>query len=187
MRQWIRHLLGPWSCWVTAAAQTPQPFPRGTPQSPAPARRRRRHVLPSRPRRLRPRRSTACGASRSSDALRSQSRLPDLSRGAVHRVVRRRPRAALLHLWFDGGLCRPRHLLPDASERQRQPRVPGAADAHVRGRQVQQRDDGVSPWRDDQGLHVGRLAGLREPEAGAQPARFPSVLMIVPAPPGTPR
>ena len=45
---------------------------------------------------------------------------------------------------------------------------------------IPRRDDGVSARRDDQGLSVGHVAGLSEPEAGAQPARFPTIIQIVP-------
>ena len=79
-----------------------------------------------------------------------------------------------------------RELLPHAARRERQPRVQGAADAHVRGRPLPRRDDGVPAGCDGEGLDVGRIAGLSEPEAGAQPARFPTIIMIVPPPPAAP-
>ena len=34
---------------------------------------------------------------------------------------------------------------------------------------------------------AGGSPGYPNPKAGAQPARFPSIIMIVPSPPGTPR
>ena len=55
-----------------------------------------------------------------------------------------------------------------------------ARDPRVRRRQVPRRHDGVSAGRDDQGLPVGRVAGLSEPEAGRPARAVPDVIQIVP-------
>ena len=58
-------------------------------------------------------------------------------------------------------------------------------DPHLRSRPLQRDHDGVSAERDDQGLQRGycrRRRRLPEPEAGAKPERFATVIQIVPAP-----
>ena len=56
-----------------------------------------------------------------------------------------------------------------------------AGDPPVRRRQIPRGDDGVSARRDDQGLPVAGLAGLSESRSpAAQPARFPTIIQIVP-------
>ena len=57
----------------------------------------------------------------------------------------------------------------------------------VRHRQVQGRDDGVPAERDGEGLHVGRLRRLPQSEARRQPARFKTIIQIVPVPPAPPK
>ncbi len=55
---------------------------------------------------------------------------------------------------------RSRELLPDDAEAEGRADLRSAGDPRVRRRQVQRRHDGVSAGRDDQGLSVGRVAGL---------------------------
>ena len=56
-----------------------------------------------------------------------------------------------------------------------------AGDPRIRRRQVPRGDDGVSARRDDQGLtsRTSRRA-IRIPKPGGQPARFPTLIQIVP-------
>ena len=99
-------------------------------------------------------------------ADRSDARRADLSGRAVHRVVttpaaasattssaRTRPFAEIVE------------LLQDHAETARRARLRGAAGPHVRRRTLPRGDDGVSAGRDGEGLHVGRVGGLSEPEA----------------------
>ena len=66
-------------------------------------------------------------------------------------------------------------VLPHGAEAEGRAGLRRAGDARVRRRQVSRGDDGVSAGRDDQGLPVGRVAGLSESEArrpaGALPDR----------------
>ena len=66
-----------------------------------------------------------------------------------------------------------RHLLPDGPQDTRGRAVRDPADASVRDRTLSRRDDGVSAKRDRQGLHVGRLGRVSQPEARGTAAAFP--------------
>ena len=59
-----------------------------------------------------------------------------------------------------------RDVLPDGAQGTGQRGVQGTADAHVRSRPLQGGDDGVSTWGDDQGLDMGRIGRISEPNAG---------------------
>ena len=112
---------------------------------------------------------------------RRQPRRAALSRGAVPRIVRRGPRPAVLPLWHDrvvrGDLVT---FYRTTLKQQRRAGLRRARDPRVRGRPVPRRDDGVSAERDDQGLPVGDVGGLPEPQTRRQPARFPTIIQIVP-------
>ena len=58
---------------------------------------------------------------------------------------------------------------------------------HVRGRPVPRGDDGVPAGGHGEGLRVGRTLGYLNPKRGAEPARFKTIIQIVPAPGGTPK
>ncbi len=90
---------------------------------------------------------------------------PALSSCAIPDVVRGRPRTAILRLRQHGIVRRSRCLLPRATQRSRQSRVRGTADAYVRGGPVSRGNDGVSTERDDQGLEVRGLGGISESPA----------------------
>ena len=65
-------------------------------------------------------------------------------------------------------------VLPDRAEAEGRADLRRAGDARVRRRQVRRRHDGVSAGRDDQGLPVGRVAGLsrtRNPAASPRGSR----------------
>ena len=76
------------------------------------------------------------------------------------------------------------------TRRARRSRVQGSADAHVHRRNagaLQGRDDGVSAERDGEGLDERRFARLSRTRRSARSrSGFPTVIMIVPPPPGTP-
>ena len=101
--------------WLTVSAQVPQPFP-GRPNPPV--RRRRRHSDAAAVRRLRP---PASRPSAAEDAVPSEvdARISCLSERAVHCVVRRRARAAVLPVRQRPAVCGPREVLPERAEEQR--------------------------------------------------------------------
>lgn len=109
--------------------------------------------------------SHAATATRGSCAASNRGVLSDLPCRAVPRVVRRRTRSALLHLRRNCAVCRRRDVLPDAARRKRIARLQRSADAHVRGGPISRRVDGVPAGGNGEGLDMGRVAGLREPEA----------------------
>src|SRR5262249_2125538 len=98
-------------------------------------------------------------------ATRSHPRRSYFSRRAVHRLPRRRPRTALLHLRQRRVLRGTGRLLPYSAETERRARVRSSGDPRVRCRTVPRGDDGVSAGRHDQGLPVRDLEGLPEPQA----------------------
>ena len=125
-----------------------------------------------------PRATTATtGGDRSTS---NRGRVSNLPGGSVPRVVRCGARPAVLHLRRHGSVCRRGDVLPHAARRTRLARLQGATDPHVRGRTLPRRDDGVSARRHGKRLDLGRVAGYLNPQPKGQPARFPTIVMIVP-------
>ena len=132
-----------------AQPRTPPPPapPTAAPHRPAPGQRRGRR---------RPRRRSACRS------IRARSSSRRTTPAAASATTSSAPPASFVELvtYYRTVLKQKGELVFDAP-----------ADARVRRRQVPRRDDGVSAERDDQGLPVGRLAGLSEPEAGRRSRR----------------
>ena len=129
--------------------------------------RRVRRLLRRRPRRQL--RNACAGRTGSSGSGRRRTdrgdaRISSLSERAVHRVVRRRTRTALLPVRQRAAVCGAREVLPERAEEQGHARVRRARHARVRDRPIPRRDDGVSAGRDDQGLHVERQRRISESE-----------------------
>ena len=61
-------------------------------------------------------------------------------------------------------------------------RVYDDAGAPVGSRTVRRRNNGVSAGHHGQGLCLGRVEGLAQPKPNANPARFVTIIQIVPAP-----
>ena len=178
--QWSVHVCLP--CFAVAlrplrslrrGAQPPQrrsrsraPEPRGhapPPATPPPPAPQRRHRRTQRPRRGQP-------EAPPTEAMLGVPIYP----GAQFIASYDAGRGQRFYLFgIDRVVRRARRLLPDGAEAEgraglrRAGRPTSSTSAGSRG------DDGVSAERDDQGLHVGRVAGLSEPEAGRTAGALP--------------
>ena len=109
---------------------------------------------------------------------RSASR--SIRRRAVHRVVRRRPRPAVLPLRHQRAVCRDRRATTARCSNS------AASSSTTSRRSTCSTSAGTARrrWRsrraDSEGLRVGRVAGYLNPKRGAEPARFRTIIQIVP-------
>lgn len=87
-------------------------------------------------------------------ADRGAARRPHLSSRAVHHSVRRGTRPAVLPLRSGRVVCRFGGVLSNGAQTEGRTGLRRSRDARIRRGQVRQGDDGVSAWRDNQGLSV---------------------------------
>ncbi len=188
MRQWISVLIGAVVVLGTAAAQTPQPFPRGTPQSPAPA------PPPTTARPAQPPPAPAPApvpppAAPVDPATPSEASLGfPIYPGAQFIASYDAGREQRYYIFgssaaFADLVTYYRTVLKDKGNLVFQDPPTHMFEVGKFNNETMAFPPGVTV----KDFTWGGSQGYANPKPGAQPARFPSVLMIVPAPPGTPR
>jgi hypothetical protein len=183
MRKQVAVLIAALVALATAtAAQTPQPFPRGTAQTPAPA-----PAPPPRP--AQPPPPAAAPAAPVDPATPSEATLGfpiypsaqfiasyDAGRGQRYYIFGSTAPFADLVTYY-------RTVLKDKGDLVFQDPPTHMFEVGKFNNDTMAFPPGVTI----KDFTSGGSPGYTNPKRGAQPARFPSVIMIVPAPPGTPR
>lgn len=186
MRQWVATVIGVAAVLGTAAAQTPQPFPRGTQSAPAPA-----PAAPSTGRSAQPPPSTAAVPApqipaRVDPATPSEAALGfPIYPGSQFIASYDAGRAQRYYLFgstasFADLVTYYRSMLKDKGDLVFQEPPTHMFEVGKFNNDTMAFPPGVTV----KDFTSGGGQGYANPKPGAQPARFPSVIMIVPAPSG---
>lgn len=184
MRQWVATVLGVAAVLGTAAAQTPQPFPRGTPSAPAPAppaTGRSAQPPPATPAVPPPQAPAPVDPATPSEATLGFPIYP----GSQFIASYDAGRAQRYYLFgstatFADLVTYYRSILKDKGDLVFQEPPTHMFEVGKFNNDTMAFPPGVTV----KDFTSGGGSGYANPKPGAQPARFPSVIMIVPAPPG---
>lgn len=102
---------------------------------------------------------------------RGDTRFSHLPDGPIHHVIRCRPRTAVLSLRNEFRFRRNGRLLPGHPRRARRSRLRRASNSHLRSRTVSGTGNGLPSECHDQGLHMGWVGRVSEPNG-----YFPSTI-----------
>ncbi len=166
--------------WLQLAAQTPQPFP-GRPAPPRPS--------PAPPKTATPPPTTTPAApatrrAKAGAANRSRSGISDLSKRPVHRHLRRRARAAIPFVRQRNAVRGAGQVLPERVEDKGHARVRCSGRPLFEVGRFREETMAYPPGVTIKDYTWNGSAGYLNPEKNGKPARFPSIIQIVPVVPG---